>query len=327
MAAAALARDTAATATATSAPSPSAAVQSNTPASQTDSQQTVYECTLHGLIPNPPPSTATAADPSAPTLSNLLAVLSSITPRHSAHITDYSQHAMVGKYALYQPASLMPGAPLPPNTERPLHSRLTALAAILRSNHTDARTFCHYERIYAAASATAAQAQLPLRLSRAAVAPLPTTPFVLTSYSRPLPPARHSTHVRAIRTVPLHHITRARPTPTPTATATTTAAAPAAMDECDAVMELLSYHFDYELVREGFVWPLDGGVSVSVWRLCRLGALHDVSTVEVVRGMQWVVEVTAQAVETQLSAVEERVMAAAKQLQPLVKCTKIVPET
>ena len=43
--------------------------------------------------------------------------------------------------------------------------------------------------------------------------------------------------------------------------------------------------------------------------------------------MQWGLGVTAQAVETQLSAVEERVVAVANSLMPLVKWTKVVPET
>ena len=267
------------------------------------------------LTPQP-----TLPDPNAPTLANLLSLMTSITPRHSAHLDDYSQYEMVNNYTLYQAGSLTANSVPPPTVDRPLHSRLTSLAALLHSNHSDARIFCHYERVYAAASPTApsAQAQLPLRLTRAAIPPLPTTPFLLTSYSRPLPPARHSTHVRAVRRVPLYHITKVH---------TTTPTTGPAMDECDGVMELLAYRFDYELVKEGYVWLLDGGVSVSVWRLCRLGAVHDVSSVEVVRGMQWVVEVTAQAIETQLSVVEERVVSVAQSLQPLVKCSKIVPET
>ena len=313
----AMVRD-AAVAPTTSTPSPFTAAQSNSPlGGQSDQEQTVYTCTLHGLIPNPPHSAATVADSNAPTLSNLLAVLASITPRHSAHLGDYSQHAMVSDYTLYQPTSIAANAVPPPVADRSLHSRLTALTALLHSHRTDARVFCHYERVYAAVSATPAQsAQPPLRLSRAAMPPLPTTAFVLTSYSRPLPPARHSTHVRAVRSLPLYHITKV-----------TTSAGGSLGDECDTVMELLAYRFDYELVREGFVWLLDGGVSVSVWRLCRLGVLHDVASVEVVRGMQWVVEVSAQAVETQLSAVEERVVSVAKSLLPLVKCSKVVPET
>ena len=99
------------------------------------------------------------------------------------------------------------------------------------------------------------------------------------------------------------------------------------MDDCDGVMELLGYKWDWEWVKEGFVWLLSGGVSVSVWRVCRLGVVHDLSSVETVRGMQWVVEVSAQAVESQLSAVEERVVSVAKMLLPLVKCSKVVPET
>ena len=317
--AAAMARDSAAAATAASAPPTTTSAQTNLPSSQNDQQQTIYACTLHGLIPNPPHSTSSAADPNTPTLANLLAILSSITPRHSAHLDDYNQHAMVNQYTLYHPTALTANTPPPLNTDRSLHSRLTALSALLHSYHTDARVFCHYERVYAAASATPTQsAQLPLRLSRPAVPPLPTTPFLLTSYSRPLPPTRHSTHVRAIRTVPLYHITKVNNAAVNTS---------AALDECDAVMELLAYRFDYELVREGYVWPMDGGVSVSVWRLCRLGVLHDLSSVEVVRGMQWVVEVSAQATEMQLSAVEERVVSVAKLLLPLVRCSKIVPET
>ena len=324
----ALSRDAAATAPATSAPPPSSAGQTNAPTSQNDHDQTIYACTLHGLIPNPAPSAASTADPNAPTLSNLLGVLASLTPRHSAHLDDYSQHAMISQYTLYQSASLASNSQPPPNSDRPLHNRLTALAALLHSSRTEARIFCHYERVYTATSpAAAAQPQLPLRLTRPAIPPLPTTPFVLTSYSRPLPPARHSTHVRAVRSVPLYHITKVNSAIPPSAM-TTAGGGPAAMDECDAVMELLAYRFDYELVKEGYVWLLDGDVTVSVWRLCRLaGGLHDLSSVEVVRGMQWVVEVSAQAIETQLSAVEERVVSVAKSLQPLVKCSKVVPET
>ena len=215
----AMMRDVAAAAPASSSPITSTAAQLNTPSNTADQQQTTYLCTLHGLIPNPPPSAANAADPSAPTLSNLFAVLSSITPRHSAHLEDYSQHDMVNNYALYQPSSLTLNSQPPPNADRPLHSRLTALAALLNANHTDARIFCHYERVYIPTASTSNQSQLPLRLTRPAIhhsPPLPTCS--LHTHDHYHPPAIQHTYDLF---VPFHCITSQKSfrEPIPTAAA------------------------------------------------------------------------------------------------------------
>ena len=71
---------------------------------------------------------------------------------------------------------------------------------------------------------------------------------------------------------------------------------------------------------------VDGGVQVLVYQLLRLPRRWDLSSVEPVRGLSWLVEASALAVEGGLQEAEERLTRMAKQLEPVVRLSKIAPE-
>ena len=66
-------------------------------------------------------------------------------------------------------------------------------------------------------------------------------------------------------------------------------------------------------------------MQVHVYRLVRMDRKHDLSSVEQVRGLHWLVELSAVTGEEGLQATEERLTRTARALEPFVHASKHAP--
>jgi hypothetical protein len=205
------------------------------------------------------------------------------------------------------------------------------------------RSFCTYHRVFTHADSS----QPNVQVWRPIIDGVLTEQWHLSSFSQPLVKHKYATLVRSMHAFPMeiplsiHHDTHNPNSPS---------------QSFVSMLEFLGYRFDYEYVKIGYVFPLyersvhaveraleksqsdesdvlrnerrideERRVEVTVYSLLRLEKRDDLSSIEPIRGMKWIVEVSGYGEEDQLPRIQERVLSIARSLSPLMKFSKLPP--